>query len=148
MDINLTIEESRRADHMQRRERDAIDAVAETEYQIAILQKKLAKQKETLQWCIKDRQKCRAHAFQKQYGYTIQKVIDDYVILIRGCCYQGGIGYSVNVPGTNPGGASHWVLRPEKREICEPTPLVKEAFAIIGQEVSIADKPHLEVWGN
>ena len=132
----------------QRAEDEARDAILQTEYEIALLQKKLTKQKETLQWRVKKRQEFREQAFKKAYGHTAKKVRDDYLKLVESCSYQGGKGYNVSVPGYNARGACHWVLRPEKHGICEPTQLVKEAFAIIGQQVSIADKPHVEYWGN
>lgn len=51
------------------------------------------------------------------YGHSAQKIRDDYIKLVT----TGGDGYAVYVPSTNPTKAQHWILRPEKRNVCEPT---------------------------
>ncbi len=114
--------------------------------QINDLQLKLQQCETELQSKIANRQQCQEDAFEKAYGHSAQKVRDDYVKLVIACCYTGSEGYTVHVPGTNPNIYPHWVLRPERRAICEPTPLVLEAFKIIGDNVSIANETHIERW--
>lgn len=136
------MEEAKKAEEAARRK------IQDVENQIDDLKKNLVILKEDLQLRTESRQKYQEEAFEKAYGHSAQKIRDDYVKLVKACCYQGGEGYTVHVPDTNPRGAHHWVLRPDKRAVCEPTPLVHEAFAIIGVEVSIAAEPHVEKWGN
>lgn len=88
-------------------------------------------------------------SFENVYGHSAQKIREDYVKLVNACCYSGGEGYKVaGIPGLNPNLAPHWVLRPDKRAICEPSPLVKEAYKIIGVDIYIANTTHIERWGN
>ena len=122
--------------------------ITDIKMQISDLQLKLKRYEADLQFRIANRQKFQEEAFEKAYGHSAQKVRDDYVKLVTQCCYQGGDGYAVNVPGTNPEQAHHWVLRPEHRAVCEPTPIVKKAYEIIGVNISIANTTHIERWGN
>lgn len=133
---------------MEEAEEAVCRKIQNVENQIENLKKDLIILKEELRDRTESRQKYQEEAFLNAYGHSAQKVRNDYVKLVTACCYQGGKGYGVNVPGTNPGQAHHWVLRPEKRDVCEPTLLVLEAYKIIGVNVSIANETHVERWGN
>lgn len=136
------MEEAKKVEELVRRK------VQEIKTQISALEKELVIQEEDLQRRTENRRFYEEQSFENAYGHSAQKVREDYVKLINACCYSGGDGYEVRVPGLNPKNAPHWVLRPDKRAICEPSPLVKEAYKIIGINVYIANTTHIERWGN
>lgn len=86
--------------------------------------------------------------FQLKYKTSSEEVRSSYIELLESHSYQGGDGYKVDVPGYNENKIHHFILRPDKREVCLPTQQITEAFAIFDQKVHISDQLHVERWGN
>jgi hypothetical protein len=136
-------------------------SITEIEKKEAALRKAIAKEKQQIQDIhasiqlkeleLKDlcenKQAAQEESFEKIYGKHPEIVRKEYLDLVERCSYQGGMGHTVRVPGYS-GHRHHWVLHPKHYKVCKPTMLVIEAYATIGQKVSIAPKPHQEIWGN
>lgn len=109
------------------------------EKQLLILEKKLKEEHKHLEHVMDV-------SFFETYNIHSSEVRKNYINLINASCYQGGQGFAVEVPGMKR--YHHIVLKPELYDICVPTPIVIDAFAVIGETVFIANEQHVEYWGN
>lgn len=128
-----------------------IDMLIDTvETEISDLQKTLLEREIELTRLKNIQKNNRIQNFEKKYSISHYDVVKNYLKLLNDNSYHGGKGYRVNCPGYNHPhyGKPHWVLKPDSREKCLPSEMVLEALAIEGQTVSIAENPHVEIWGN
>jgi len=112
--------------------------------QIAALKAQIAAKQKELAALTSDLDSARFEVFEKKYGVSAKRVIDDYKTVMRTCLVQGGVGYEVWVPGVVHSG-SHMLIDSDKYQRCLPTDQEKEAFyAVYGKEMQVTTKKHTE----
>jgi hypothetical protein len=127
------------------------ESIVGCSFAIEELHRTIAKDKTQLHELSGRRYFFQENAFEKLYGKDAAQVRKDYVDLLTKCSGSCSSGHKVKVPGYDYDKrhvASHICFLCKHYEVCKPTPLIIEAFAVVGQEVWIEPKPHKEHWGN
>lgn len=84
----------------------------------------------------------RRNVFFQKYGVSVEQVDCDYVRLLHSHSQPStrSAGYRVTCPGYDLKNGPDIVLIPEHREKCLPTQKEIDAYALLGQTVSIAEE--------
>lgn len=87
--------------------------------------------------------------FREKYSVEASDVVFEYRKLVDSCSYQGGRGYALWVRSTYKDIPHHWVVDPDKYQMCQPTERDQEAYmAICGEKIEVTTQTHIERWGN
>lgn len=84
----------------------------------------------------------RKRHFQEKWNQNAVDVLDAYAKLVDSCCYHGE-DYKAWVPFVT--WTCHWVVHPDKYDLCQPTQMDQDAYyAIMGQSMSLTIVTHVE----
>lgn len=134
---------------VEQAEKDLKEAIKTASKELKKKEEEIAELKLRLQHVTGNKCTCNEHAFHKVYGKTADSVRQEYIQLVKNCSGSCSLGHRVKIDGISlfkdmPG--SHINLLPKHYEVCQPTPLVREAFSAMGSEVWIEPEPHREYW--